>query len=167
LLRVTAQDSVLRRHTPILDYILNAYLGEKAISELRATGKLLPEEEFFQQFDETSKIQVRLMQRGLFPPTFRFGLPVTQNAFWWQVAERLIDHGDVHKSEQRHWCAATQVRIFRGPSTDHSVFDVERTVCLRDPNPEYNVPGIHGWDIAQELSKFLCFHYIESEWIPE
>lgn len=170
LLRVSSDNIILRRHTPILDYILNAYFGEKAISELRAMGKVSQEEEYFVQFDETSKIQVRLMQRGLFSPGFPFGVASqadTQNAFWYQVAERLIDRNKTEQSDQKYWGATTEVSIFKGTSTDHRVFHVERTVRVRDLNPKYNVPGIHGWDIAEELSKFLCFYYIDSEWVPE
>ena len=37
---------------------------------------------------------------------------------------------------------------------------VERTAYLHECAPGYNVPGIHGWFIAYQFARFLCFQEV-------
>jgi hypothetical protein len=165
LLRIGQDAVALRRDTTILEFILDQYFGEKAFCALREAGKLGWEDEYFAQFPATVSVQKRLMQRGLFPPVF--ALDPTHLLFWYQVSGKKLEHPGPSGAAPQKWKARTQVNIYKGPSTDRKVFHVTRCASIRDPNPSQSVEGVHGWHVASELATYLCFDYIEREWLPE
>jgi hypothetical protein len=165
LLRVGKDAVNLRRNDSILEFILDQYFGEKAVSALREAGKLGWDEEYFAQFPATIALQERLTGRGLFPAIF-----ATDPAFrlyWYQVLSGKLEDPSSSDTSAQSWKATTEVNIFEGPSTDKKVFQIARTASVREPNPFCNVEGVHGWHIASELATYFCFDYIDHEWLPE
>jgi hypothetical protein len=165
LLRIGQDAVTLRRNATILEFILDQYFGEKAVSSLREAGQLSWEDEYSAQFPATAVVQKLLMDRGLFPPVF--ALDPTYRLFWYQILTKKLEHPDGSGAGSKSWKATTQVNIYEGPSTEKKVFHVTRCASIRDPNPSYSVEGIHGWHIVSELATYLCFDYIEREWLPE
>jgi hypothetical protein len=164
-LRIGDDAVTLRRDISILDFILDQYFGEKAVSALREAGKLGREEEYFADFAPTIELKQRLMKRGLFPPVFAFD--PAYRLYWYQVLGQKLDHPNSSRPGPQSWKATTQINIYKGPSTDAMVFHVRRSASIRDPNPSYSAEGVHGWHVASELATYLCFDYIEKEWLPE
>jgi hypothetical protein len=164
LLRIGHDAVTLRRDNTILEFILDQYFGQKAVSALREAGKLGWEDEYFAQFPATEVLQKRLMERGLFPPVFAFD--PAYRLYWYQVLDQKLEHPNSSSPGPQSWKATTQVNIYEGPSTDKKLFHVTRSALIRDPNPSHSVEGVHGWHIASELATYLCFDYIEREWLP-
>jgi hypothetical protein len=163
LIRIGSVAVQMRRNTTILEFILDQYFGEKAISELRASGRLSSEEEYFIQFPATIAIQKRLMQSGLFPAMF--ALNPTFDLFWHQVLEQGTRHAEHLSAAYGFWEATTEVNVFQGSGCARKVLSMTRTVSIQDPNPGYSVLGVHGWHIACELATYLCFDSIDREWL--
>jgi hypothetical protein len=165
LIRIGGDAVCLRGETTILEFILDQYFGEKAVAAMRDAGKLSSEDEYFAEFPETAAIQRRMMQKGLFPPVFALGAE-GPSFHWWRVTVKEVEPRFGKGSPARVWRATTHLEIFKGPLTAAPVFHVTRSASLRDPVPGQSVPGVHGWHLASQLATFLCFYYVESEWLP-
>jgi hypothetical protein len=167
IIRIGSDDTSGRGSTTIVDFIVDHYLGEKHFAALRQQGKLSSEEEYFAQFHETTEIQRRLLRKsGLVAPIVALSFGPSKLVYWYQITDKCLERYRPKNSVRDYWRAASTVNIFRGSSTNEKVFSITREFRIRDQNPNYNVPGIHGWHIAKELAQYLCFDYIEQEWLP-
>jgi len=168
LIRIGADVVIDRGGITILEFVLDQYFGEKDISRLRQEGVLSPEEEYFAVFPETSAIQSRLAERGLFPPIMSWMFdPSAKFLYWWRILQSHEPISAPPRNFGSQWSATTRVQIFRGPTDDDEVFMISRTLTLKDPNPAGTAIGVHGWHIASEIATYLCFAYIECEWLPD
>lgn len=170
ILRIGIDDVKVRGNTTILEFVLEHYFGEKAIAALRESGELSWEEEYSSQFSETVDIQKRLLKKGLFPHWFplhfynegRFDH--VENMYWYRIMENKIDRFRPAASPKDYWRAEVQVEILKGEQNENIIMSVDDTATIRDCNPDYNVSGVHGWHVAKELAKYLCFRTIEEKW---
>ena len=168
MIRIGSDVVIDRGGTTILEFVLNQYFGEKEISRLREEGTLGLEEEYFAVFPETVAIQSRLAQKGLFPPIMSSMFdPSARSLFWWRAFQSHEPQARDLGEFGSEWSATTRVEIFRGTSADDEVFSVSRTSKLKNPNPAGTAIGVHGWHIASEIATYLCFAYIEYEWLPD
>jgi len=170
LLRVGKELVQLRGSLTLLEFMLDQYFGERWIEAEIAAGRVAADEEYFAKFPETVAIQRRLFDRGLLAPTYAFdGLPdVDPSIVHWC---RMIGEGISSPWESQvpsgMWKATARVEIIKGTMAPPRVeFSISRTAELREPNPNQNVLGVHGWHLASELAGYLCFSYIEAEWMP-
>jgi len=173
ILRIGLEDVKPRGNTTLLDLILDQYFGGKEMAALRNAGEVAWDEEYFVDFDETLEIQKRLCAKRLYPSVFSFiceqegRRDLVQSMYWYTIQDKGLDKFRPSTSSREYWRAAVEVDIFKGLQTDNKIMGIERKVEIRDCNPGYNVDGVHGWHIALELARFLCFKAIEEKWKTE
>lgn len=170
ILRIGIEDVKLRGNATLLQFILDQYFGGKAVAALQESGKLSEEEEYFSVFGETVEIQKRLLKKGLFSafiPLHFFNEgkhDIVEHMHWYRVMDKELRPFRQPGSEREYWAAKVKVDILKGMQSEKITMSVEKQAIIRDCNPRYNILGVHGWHIALELAKYMCFKTIEEKW---
>lgn len=162
LIRIRSDHVLKRDGTPFLKYMLDLYFGEKAVQERVEQGALSPEEEFFPgtEFDGTTKLRKQLEASGIFLPIpALWGQVRNPNEWrWYRVG---VGSDAVRQEDHPGWTiGSASVEILQGLYNPQVILSVERRAYLKECSPLYNVPGVHGWFIANEFARFLCFQEV-------
>jgi len=157
LLRVSAKHIKSYEQASLLQFILDLYVGERAMENAIADGLVGPEEEFFpsQEFVGTSVIRRRLHRMGI--------LPAIGPAIAGEGAERLLWYRVLSGHRKEAEGSSTRIEVMQGWRSPQIILGVERSVVLSNCSPASNVPGVHGWFIESEFSIYLAFRDLERQ----
>ena len=158
LIRIRSDHITKREGVPFLKYMLDLYFGEKGVRELVDQGGFSTEEEYFPgtEFDGTTALARKLLGYGVFPLGSGLGAALgDKHALYYRATTNLGDRAQKQKGES---VGVAGVEVLRRRDDDLvSVLEIERRAYLKECAPNSDVPGVHGWFVAQELALFLCF----------
>jgi hypothetical protein len=162
LIRIRSDHVQKREGIPFLKYMLDLYFGEKAVQELVDQGALSPDEEFFPgaEFDGTTQLRKKLEASGIFLPIPAFWGQVRRpnEWLWYRVG---VGADSLREEDHPGWTiGSASLEILQGLYDSQVILSVERRAYLKECAPLCNVPGVHGWFIAHEFAKFLCFQEV-------
>ena len=155
LIRIRSQETLIREGLTFLEYMLDLYFGERQMDELRLSGQVGDEDEFFvlcpfpgsEHVLERLKADHGILQVGDLLLMSLMSAESAETALWLRTSET-----------REAAVATTRVELVSGIADPRTLLSEE---CSASVTPNLADHGIHGWHLSLELSRYLCLQSLE------